>query len=393
MKTFLLSFLGGLTALVLFFLIIPVIIISAFSGGEDEGPQGSVVLAVDLRASYPDQRLTSGPAAIFGQVSFIDILTRLDAAADDPNVEGVFLRASEFGVGSARAEELRTAFLKLRAADKFVIAHSQGFLTGGPSNYRAVSSADEIWLQPGADFNVTGVAFETLFFKDLLDNIGVTSEIEALGEYKNAPNVYKETGYTDAHAETLQALGEGIWSISIEDIAADRELDPAALRAMLEAGPKSPDAAKTLGLVDKLGWPEEAADAAKARGDEAELLDIAYYSPPGVDGSAPVIALVGGEGPIMGGASGGDFFDLNSDPVFASDTVSAALLAAAEDEDVEAVVFRVDSGGGSAIASDQIWRAVERVQESGKPVVVSMGTVAASGGYYVAMGADAILAS
>ena len=128
MKTFLLSFAGGFLALILFFLILPLIIIGVASGGsKDVRPEGPIVLQVDMRYELPDQPPSEGLAGLFGQTSFIDVITRLDAAADDPDVEGVFIRASEWGVGSARAEELRTAIKKLRDADKFVVAHSQGF--------------------------------------------------------------------------------------------------------------------------------------------------------------------------------------------------------------------------------------------------------------------------
>ena len=156
--------------------------------------------------------------------------------------------------------------------------------------------------------------------------------------------------------------------------------------------PTSPSRPLELKLVDKLGWPEEAADAAKARASEGELIPISDYAPRRQRGKA-VIAVIGGEGDIVtGGGGSGDLLSIGT-PVFASDRVAAELLELVDDETVDAVVLRVDSGGGSATASDQIWRAVERVQDSGKKVVVSMGSVAASGGYYVAAGADAIVST
>jgi protease-4 len=190
----------------------------------------------------------------------------------------------------------------------------------------------------------------------------------------------------------MTALADSVWSHSIADIAADRKADPATIRALLENSPYQAEKALDLKLVDKLGWPEEAADAAKKRAGDGELISVSEYMPPRRSGKA-VIAIVGGEGDIVtGGGNPGDVLALGT-PVFASDRVAAELLDLADDKNVDAVVFRVDSGGGSAVASDQIWRAVERLQEAGKKVVVSMGSVAASGGYYVAAGADAIVST
>jgi protease-4 len=189
----------------------------------------------------------------------------------------------------------------------------------------------------------------------------------------------------------MTELAQSVWTHSIADIAADRGTDPAVMRALLEDSPYQAEKARELKLVDQIGWPEDAADAARKRAG-GEVIPIAEYFAPPRRGEA-VIAIVGGEGDIVTGGGGSpDPLSLGSS-VFASDRVAAELLEIAKDRNVDAVVFRVDSGGGSATASDQIWRAVERLQASGKKVVVSMGSVAASGGYYVATGADAIIAT
>jgi len=401
LKTFLASVLGGLVAMVLFsflaFLFVAGIIgavASNFSSSQSasEG-SGAIVLEIDLRTPLSDQPATAGPAAIFSQGAFTDVLLKLDSAASDSNVKGVFVRASELGVGNSRAEELRTSFLKLRENGKFIIAHTQGFLGTGPSAFRSISAADEIWLQPGSDIIVPGMTTETLFMKDLFDNLSVSAEIEAFYEYKNAPNVYKETDYTEPHREAMTELVSDIWTISVEDIAADRGFaDVASLRALLESGPISSDEALDAGLVTRLDWPEDAREAALEKaGEGATIKSISRYEIKPSSDNAPLIAIVGGEGSIVtGSATPGPF---GGDAIFSSDRVSKALLDAGRDENVKAVVFRVDSGGGSAIASDQIWHAVDRVRnEMNKPVVVSMGGAAASGGYYVSAGADSILA-
>lgn len=360
--------------------------------GQDDG--NPIVLTLDLRVPYADQAPTSGPELLFGGgTGFIDVITKLDAAASDDQVAGLFIRASEYGIGSSRAEEYRDAFLKFQAADKFIITHSQGTYGGGPSGYRAIAPSDEIWIQPGSDLISSGIAFETLFLKGLLDNISVTAEIEALYEYKNAPNVYKEDTFTEPHRRAMTELADSLWNISLADIAADRGISVSQAQSALESSPLSAEQMIDYELATTLGWPEQARDAAKDRaGEDAITIDIASYVAPASKFGSPVIAIVGGQGPIVTGEEGGSLFQEGNG--FASDTIAAALYEAGRDEDVQAVIFRVDSPGGSPTASDQIWHAVNYIQtEQEKPGIVSMASVAASGGYYVSTGADWILAN
>ena len=391
MRTFLLSFLGGLAALIVFFVLLPLVLIMSFLPSGGPPPVRNAVLELDLRHSQPDQPASDPISAAFADTSFVEVLLRLNAAAEDKDIKGVFVRSAEMDMGSSRAEELRSAFLRLKSKGKFIIAHTQGFLASGPSAYRAISAADEIWMQPGTSFETPGIRFETLFLGGALQKLKVTPEIEQFYEFKNAADVYKRDSYSEAHARAMTELATSVWTHSIADIAADRKLAPDAARAILEASPYQADRAVALKLVDKLGYPEEAAKAAEARA-EGKLLDIASYAPNFGSGKA-VIAIVGGEGDIVTGNGGPVDITSIGTPMFASDRVAADLLAIAEDKSINAVVFRVDSGGGSATASDQIWAAVKKVQASGKKVVVSMGSMAASGGYYVAASADSIIAN
>ncbi len=399
MKTFFSSLLGTLVALFLFVLIVPFLFVGIIMSlaSSASGPvkhPSAIVLEIDLREGLADQPATQGPAVLFQNASFLDTLRKIDAAASDDKVKGIYIRANEMGIGSSRAEELRDVLHKFRAADKFVIAHSQGMIASGPSSLRAIAASDELWLQPGADILVNGISFETMFMKDLFDNLSVTAEIEQFHEYKNAPNVYKQTDYTSYHREAMTALASDLWTISIKDIAEDRGFaDPQALRTLLEKGPMSAQEAVDSKLFTGLKWPEDAKeDALKRAGVRAEIVPVAQYMLPAAKPDAPIIAVIGGEGAIVTGKGEQGLFD--SEAIFASDRIAEALLKAGRDKNVKAIVFRVDSPGGSAIASDQIWRAVERVRnDMGKPVIVSMGSVAASGGYYVSAGADAILAS
>lgn len=391
MRTFLLTFLGGLAALIVFFVLIPLVLIMSFLPSGEPPRAHNAVLELDLRNAANDQPASDPVSAAFGDTSFVEVLLRLNAAANDPDVKGVFVRAAETDLGSSRAEELRAAFLRLRAKDKFIIAHTQGFLASGPSAYRAISAANEIWMQPGTSFETPGIQFETMFLGGALEKLKVDPEIEAFYEFKNAPDVYKRTDYSEPHARAMTELATSVWRHSIADIAVDRKIDPAVLRTLLEASPYQAPRAVELKLVDKLGYPEEAAAEARklANGD---LMEIAHYAPRMPRGKA-VIAVVGGEGDIITGRGGPPSLTSIGTPTFASDRVAAELDAIAQDTSINAVVFRVDSGGGSATASDQIWSAVKRVQASGKKVVVSMGSLAASGGYYVAASADSIVAN
>lgn len=360
--------------------------------GQDDG--NPIVLTLDLRGGYSDQAPTTGPEALFGgAVGFIDIITKLDAAAKDDQVKGVYVRASEYGIGSARAEEYRDAFLKLQAADKFVITHSQGTYGGGPSSYRAIAASDEIWVQPGSDLIASGLALETMFLKGLFDNLSVTPEFESLYEFKNAPNTYEEETYTEPHRFAMTELADSLWQVSLADIAADRGIAVATARSVLESSPISADQMVTANFASQLGWPEGALDRAlELAGEDSVSIEIDSYTAPSSAFGSPVIAIVGGQGPIVGGGTGGSLFQEGKG--FASDAIAASILEAGRDEDVQAIVFRVDSPGGSPTASDQIWRAVQRVQdEEEKPVIVSMASVAASGGYYVSTGADWIVAN
>ena len=388
MRTFLLTFLGGLAALVVFFIFLPLVLIMSFVPSGETPRAREAVLELDLREAWNDQPAADPLSAAFGSESFVEILLRLDAAADDPGVKGVFVRAAEMNIGSSRAEELRTAFLRLREAGKFVVAHSQGFLASGPSAYRAISAADEIWLQPGTSFETPGITF----MGGLMDKLKVTPEIEQFYEFKSAAEVYKVDGYTPAAETAMSELATSVWTHSVADIAADRKMTPEAMRGLLEASPYSAERALELKLVDQLGYPDEAAAAALKRAGEGKLLAIAHYKPAPRNGKA-VIAVIGGEGDIITGGGGpADFLSIGT-PMFASDRVAADILAAAKDERINAIVFRVDSGGGSAIASDQIWSAVKKAREAGKKVVISMGSAAASGGYYVSAAADMIVAT
>lgn len=399
MKLFLSAFLGTIIgliagALILVGLTMTVIgsVIDQTSAQPDQ--PDIMVLELDMRDRLSDQAPKAGLEAAFGGgTGFIDTIINIQRAAADDRVKGIFIRASEMGVGSARAEEYRDVLRAFKRNGKFVITHSQGAFIGGPSSLRSISMSDEIWIQPGSDVIATGIGFETLFLGNLMKRLSISPDFVSLYEFKTAPNNLRETDYTEAHRESLTSIATELWAMTVASVAEDRLLDQAMVRTILESGPLGSQQLLQAGLADVEGWPEDARDAALTRaGPNSRILNIRDYAPRRLPASSPAVAIVGGRGNIITGGSNDTLLQAGS--AFASDSISRALFEAAENERVEAIVFRVDSGGGSPTGSDQIWRAIERIQaEYKKPVIISMGSVAASGGYYVAMGADWIVAN
>lgn len=401
-RTFLFSAFGSCAGIVLSFGIVIFMIASAvlgavgsfsdFSAVSRADQSDQIVLSLDLREQYPDQ--SSQFAKLFKETDFVDVITKIKRAETDETVKGIFVRASEGGIGHSRAEEIRTALVEFKAAGKFVIAHSQGILTPqSPAMLRAIASADEIWVQPGTFVMSSGISIEGEFYKGLLDKLSVSADIVALHEYKNAPNTFQQETFTEPHREAVTAVAESVWRDSLASIAEDRGLELEFVKTTLESGLLSSEQMIDFDLADKMGWPEDAEEAAleKAARD-SELLAINIYEPPAPSSDAPVIAIVGGEGVIETGEYQGSPF--NDSVGFNSDRVVEELENVAEKDSVAAIVFRVDSPGGSATASDQIHRAIAKIKEEREiPIVVSMGSLGASGGYYVSAGADAIVAN
>ncbi|MBW8882879.1 MAG: S49 family peptidase, partial [Asticcacaulis sp.] len=320
--------------------------------------------------------------------------TTLHRAADDPHVKAVFIRLPEGGMSPAAAEEIRNAVIYVRRASKPVIAHSQGLYhdTMVVSSYMLGSAASELWMQPRSSLQVTGISTSTMSLKDAFDKYGITAQYEQRAEFKNAVNPYLYNDYTPAHREATLSWMNSIYQSMLSNIAHDRRTDQAALQTTLEAGPYSAEQALDLGLINHLGQVHDAQEAALKRGTDAKLVDLRDYERtllPETKGD--VVAVIDGEGAIMTGKSGGRGF--GSEKTMMSDDISDAFYAAIKDNNVKAIVFRVSSPGGSDTASEQIATAMKAAKEAGKPVVVSMGDYAASGGYWISSGASAIVAN
>lgn len=394
MKQFFTTMAGVFVGLLLFFVGLPLLlIVSAMGAAKPAATPANTVLALDLREGLTDQTPTN-PFSFGSGLSVMEIVQTLDRAERDPKVRALFIRLPESGMPPAAAEELAQAVKDFRASGKRVVAHSQGLYPAGviTATYRLGAAADELWMQENASFQAVGFANEELFFKQAFDRYGVVPDFQQRAAYKNAVNPYLYPTFTPEHREATLSWMNSVHSTAVEAAARDRRQNPQAFRAALEGGPYTAEAARSRGLIDRLGHVEQAREALADRyGDDANVMDFADYTGSDESGSGrPVVAVVEAEGPIITGDA--DDAGFGGGQTIYSDDVAKALYDAAEDDDVRAVVFRVSSPGGSDTASDQILAAVNAVRKAGKPVVVSMGTYAASGGYWIASQADRIVA-
>jgi protease-4 len=279
----------------------------------------------------------------------------------------------------------------------------------GTLSYYLASAFREVWMQPSGTVGLVGFATSATFFRDALDKAGIEAQYIARGEYKSAANRFTQNSYTESHREADTRLIESLRTQVRQAVSESRGIDVAEVDALADKAPLSRDDAVTGHLVDRIGFRDEAyARIAELVGaSDISALPQLYLSRyakatasrpasplppiPGRQGK-PAIAVITVHGLIVSGRGGPQVLPVG-DSSAGADTIAAALREAAADDSVSAIVLRVDSRGGMALASETIWREVDRVRDSGKPVVASMGAVAASGGYYVSMAADVIVAN
>lgn len=393
MRQFFITVFGVVVGIIAFFVLILVFLMGIGMIGaisESMKPKPAQVLSFDMRRSLPDHGIGE---TLFGtSTGVVDVVRALDSAKDDDRIKGLFIRADSFGYTPASAEELRLAILDFKSSGKFVIAHAQGFESPSLFPYMIAAGADELWMQDTTGFAVSGIRSESEFFGGVMEKLEAQPQFEQFHEYKNAVNSYTEKDFTPAHREATTSYLTSLYNSAITHIAADRDMTEDGLKQLLNASPHSAEDAMKSGLVDKMGFVETVKDYVKikAGSDKTQFISVTDYKPtPKFTGSA--IAYIGGQGAVVNGPSstGGPFGGAVS---MGGDTIAKAFDDATKDKNVKAIVFRVSSPGGSPSASDQILAAAERAQEAGKPVVISMGQYAASGGYYVSATADKIVA-
>lgn len=324
-----------------------------------------------------------------------DVVEALERASEDTRVEALIARVGATRMGLAQVQEIRDAVLAFRRSGKPAVAYAETFGEFGPGNgaYYLAAAFEQVYLQPSGDVGLTGLIAESPFLKGTLEKLGIVPRLDHRHEYKDAMNLFTEQAYTQPQREAMEKIVTSLFGQIVSGIARGRGLSEAEVRALVDRGPFLGQEAVDAGLVDSLAYRDEVYERMVERaGEGAEFLYLPAYleraDRPHTEGET--VALIYGVGPVLRGRSQTD--PLSEDTTMGSDTVTRAFRAAVRDEAVRAILFRVDSPGGSYVASDAIWRETVRAKEVGKPVVVSMGDVAGSGGYFVAMAADRIVA-
>jgi protease-4 len=364
---------------------------------------GPLILELDLTdgiAEGPPQDPVSALLTI-RRMRLPDLLEGLKRASTDDRVRALVVKVGGSRIGLAKIQELRAAIQDFRRSGKLTVAWAETFgdFVRGNLPYFLATGFDRIYLQPSGTLGLTGVAVEQVFLHGALEKVGIDFQTAKRHEYKSAPDQLTETGFTAPAREAAARLTESVTEQLAAAIAESRNKTPEQARALLGQGPFLAQQALADGLIDGLGYRDEVYDRVrKEAGLDATLLYLHRYQRSHALTDLPrrlqrtprerFVAMIYAHGAIRHGRSGRG----PGSGGMGSDTVSAALRAAAADERARAVVLRVNSPGGSYTASDVIWREVVRVRAAGKPVVVSMGDVAASGGYFISAPADVIVA-
>lgn len=338
----------------------------------------------------PVARIVSGKAP-----TILGVVEALERASKDKRVVGLIARVGEAGLSLAEIQEIRDAVMAFRHSGKPAIAYAETFGEGGKGNgsYYLATAFDEIYLQPSGDVGLAGLMVESPFLRGTLDKLGFVPRLDHRAEYKNAMNALTEKKFTPAHREATEKFMESAFGQMVKGIAQARKMPEEQVRALIDRGPFLGEEALKARLVDKLAYRDDAyAEIKKKSGKHAKFLYLSKYlgraGSPYDSGTA--VALIYGVGGVNRGKSG--YSPLFQEVTMGADTLAAAFRAAVDDKSVKAILFRIDSPGGSYVASDTIWRETVRAKKAGKPIIVSMGGVAGSGGYFVAMSADKIVA-
>lgn len=379
------------------------------------GVPSDCVLELDLLSAPPETGGFDPLAMIAGggkQLLLRETIAAIHRAAEDTRVTGLIARVQLPAAAPGPVQELREAIAAFSAV-KPSLAWAETY--PGTLSYYLASAFREVWMQPSGTVGLVGFATNALFLREALDKAGIEAQFIARGQYKSAANLFTQDSYTEPHREADTAMVSSLHAQVWAAVAESRGLAIGDVDALADRAPLLRDDAVAGKLVDRIGFRDEAFERiAELTGfepdsseDEPPRLYLARYARatagiplaptaklPKLPGrkSRPTIAVVTLAGPIVSGRGGPQVLPFGNSSA-GGDTIAAALREAGADDDVSAIVLRVDSPGGSVTGSETIWREVAKVREGGKPVVASMGSVAASGGYYVSMGADAIVAN
>jgi len=387
----------SVVGLVLFFAVALVVLVVVIASRGPSVPQSSTLV---LRPGGALREVVAGD--LVGQIVGRDgdtvqaFVSSLHMAKRDPRIVNVLLMPSTLDLPYwGKVQELRDAVLDFRKSGKKVIAFLE---YGGDREYYLASAADRVFLLPTSPLDLTGVASYELFLRGFLDKIGATPDFVAIGAYKTAPNQLTEKKMTPAHREMSDSLNREAYDQLVGGIAAGRKKSEADVRALLDQGPFAPEDALRTGLVDELAYEDQLDDQVPGlhidKHDDQHVEDADYRRVrPSTAGIHPKsrIAVLYAVGAIVSGQSGYD--PLNGEAI-GSDTLVEQIRRIRADTSIKGVVLRIDSPGGSAVASDVIWRELTllRDQKPARPLITSMSDLAASGGYYIAVAGQAIVA-
>ncbi|HXV22734.1 MAG TPA: signal peptide peptidase SppA [Alphaproteobacteria bacterium] len=357
--------------------------------GEQREVPSEAVLALDLRHGVVERVPTSFFGELDGQIVLHQAVAAIATAAEDSRITALIARLGGTSMSYAHAQELSAAIRGFNRSGKLSYAFAESFGEGGDPNadYLLASSFSEIWMQPSGEFGAVGILIEQPFLRGLLEKLGVEAQLDQRREYKGGADIFVAVEMSEAQRENLQRLAESLRAQLAGAMAEGRKLGSDAALRLVDTGPHGAEEAQAAGLIDRLSYWSDLTDLLDPKGDR--ILDIADYirTLPQPPDDAAELALIVASGPIMGGSSD----PLIGEEVAAADDLVTAIRDAAEESDIAAILLRIDSPGGSYVASDTIWREIVRAKEK-KPVVVSMAGVAASGGYFIAAPASAILA-
>lgn len=393
-----LSTIVGLFLFCLLFFFFIIAIAAAAGSGSDEVAEvkENSVIELDLTKVSNDYagKFASDKFAFFNETpknGLVNVLKAIEAAKTDDKIKGITITNETTSLGMAQLKSLRDKLAEFKKSGKFVVSYADSYTQ---RDYYLNSVADTLYLNPVGDFEFKGLSSELMFFKDFQEKTGITMEVIRHGKYKSAVEPFIANEMSPENREQMSGLLNDIWSAVITDISASRKISADSLNGIAtRLSARTADMAKQVGLIDKVGYEDQyragIKKALKVAQDEdyneIEMMDYVKNNEINeiLNIKTDQVAIIYAQGEITGGK--GSLNQISEEPI------REAFKAALEDDGVKAIVLRVDSPGGSALTSEIIWREVE-LAKAKKPVVVSMGNYAASGGYYISCGADRIFA-
>lgn len=378
-----------------FFLFLSALVSSVVQPDQEEPVAKHSILKIDLKGSISEQTTENPLALLSGNYlttgeSLIDLCTAIKDAADDNRIEGIYLDCGVLSADFATDQELRRALQEFKKSGKFIVAYGENYTQGC---YYVASVADKVLINPEGTLEFQGIASSPLFYKDLMEKVGVKMQIFRVGTYKSYVEPYTLTAMSDANREQMTALITDLWKHIVGEVSESRKLSVDTLNLLADRylALEQTSAYVESGLIDATAYADELRDILRKQlGDT----DVTFVSPKQMiqehkaNQAKDKVAIYFASGSIVTEETSG--LGIQDEEIVGSKVIND-LDKLAQDKNIKAVVIRINSGGGSAYASEQIWRAVEKLKES-KKVVVSMGGMAASGGYYMGCGADRIIA-